>query len=475
MTSYTWDDGNRLATLKNSSASGTVVNNTSYIRDRLGNITEQTDTGGTTSFVYDALYRLMSADYPGTANDVSYTYDKVGNRKTESRNTSLTIPAQTFIYDAKGRVTSINGNTFKYDPYDYRIQKFDSRGSQTYLLEGEHLEAIMSGTRWLATFMRGAVIDEVVNAYLYDAQGKSTNYSYHHDNLQSVLGLTGHEGTVLQSISYGPFGEKAITGSADNNNLHFTGREEDTDSGLYYYRARIYDPTIGRFITEDPKGFAAGVNFYAYVQNNPINANDPDGLFPRSSAIKYLANKARESAWKMEQKLVQVTGNGSRNWSPSELDLLAQGNKVPGYQGHHINSVAKNQGMAGDPANITFLTREEHFIRHGGNWQNQTRDELIDRTLGGKILGIGAAVVTGLATVLDGAAWAMDKLDYIDPVGVFTKVMGPRDAGTGSDIIPNLSVEVIGFDMPSNQTAAGGFVIYPNKTNTNMMRSVYSK
>ena len=61
-----------------------------------------------------------------------------------------------------------------------------------------------------------------------------------------MLGLSGHDGTLLQTISYGPFGEKiATTGNANNNNLHFTGREEDPDSGLYYYRARYYDPTMG--------------------------------------------------------------------------------------------------------------------------------------------------------------------------------------------------------------------------------------
>ena len=101
---------------------------------------------------------------------------------------------------------------------------------------------------------------------------------------------------------------------------------------------------------------------------------------------------------------------------------------------------------------------------------------MIDRTLGGKIVGIGAAVATGAATILDGVAWAADKLEYIDPIGIFTKIMAPSDAGAGSDMIPSLTVEIIDFDMPSNQSSAdGGFVIYPNKANLNMMRQVYSK
>jgi len=62
------------------------------------------------------------------------------------------------------------------------------------------------------------------------------------------------------------------------NKLRYTGREFDRETGLYYYRARYYDPESGRFYTEDPLGFRAGINFYAYVDNNPINANDPTGL-----------------------------------------------------------------------------------------------------------------------------------------------------------------------------------------------------
>jgi RHS repeat-associated protein len=61
-------------------------------------------------------------------------------------------------------------------------------------------------------------------------------------------------------------------------NKAFSGREWDPEIGLYYYRARYYDPKIGRFISEDPIGFAGGVNLYSYVDNNPVLAGDPSGL-----------------------------------------------------------------------------------------------------------------------------------------------------------------------------------------------------
>jgi RHS repeat-associated protein len=58
----------------------------------------------------------------------------------------------------------------------------------------------------------------------------------------------------------------------------FTGREFDPETGLLYYRARYYDPKIGRFISEDPIGLSAGINFYSYVYNDPVNLVDPFGL-----------------------------------------------------------------------------------------------------------------------------------------------------------------------------------------------------
>jgi RHS repeat-associated protein len=81
-------------------------------------------------------------------------------------------------------------------------------------------------------------------------------------------------GAVPESISYNSFGN----GSSSLTRYGYTGRESDEQTGLYYYRARWYDASIGRFISEDPVGFGGGdVNLYAYVKNNPLNLIDPEG------------------------------------------------------------------------------------------------------------------------------------------------------------------------------------------------------
>ncbi|HWZ43831.1 MAG TPA: RHS repeat-associated core domain-containing protein, partial [Candidatus Saccharimonadales bacterium] len=62
------------------------------------------------------------------------------------------------------------------------------------------------------------------------------------------------------------------------NPFQYTGRDFDSETGLRYYRARYYDPVVGRFISEDPTGFDAGINFYAYVSNRPTGLRDPGGM-----------------------------------------------------------------------------------------------------------------------------------------------------------------------------------------------------
>ena len=99
---------------------------------------------------------------------------------------------------------------------------------------------------------------------------------YHTDALGSVLALTDQTGTVQTSYRYDPFGNTTVTGTSTNP-FQYTGREND-GTGLYYYRARYYSPTLQRFLGEDPIGFESGFNLYTYVDNSPVNYVDWDGL-----------------------------------------------------------------------------------------------------------------------------------------------------------------------------------------------------
>jgi RHS repeat-associated protein len=92
------------------------------------------------------------------------------------------------------------------------------------------------------------------------------------------LALTGSSGSTLAQYSYEPFGNTTVTSGSSTNSYEYTGREND-GTGLYFNRARYYDPTLQRFISEDPDGMAGGdLNLYAYVKNSPLDFLDPLGL-----------------------------------------------------------------------------------------------------------------------------------------------------------------------------------------------------
>jgi RHS repeat-associated protein len=100
------------------------------------------------------------------------------------------------------------------------------------------------------------------------------------DAVGSTVALTNSSGSALASYVYEPFGNATLASGSSANPYQYTGREND-GTGLYYYRARYYAPTLGRFISEDPIGFnGGGANLYAYAGNSPTNLRDPSGQNP---------------------------------------------------------------------------------------------------------------------------------------------------------------------------------------------------
>ncbi len=113
------------------------------------------------------------------------------------------------------------------------------------------------------------------------AGGVETVTYTHTDHLGSPVASTNASGTLLWREDYTPFGEARQRPAANDNDEGYTGHIADSDTGIVYMQARYYDPAIGRFLSQDPVGFAEGgpafLNRYAYVGNDPLNATDPGG------------------------------------------------------------------------------------------------------------------------------------------------------------------------------------------------------
>ncbi len=205
------------------------VGASSYGFDAGGQTTTKTDTQGQTTYQWDARGRLTGAALP-SGQSVSYGYDALGRRTSRTADGVTT----TFIYDGNDvvRDQASDNNTVDY---------LNAPGIDDKLRQNS------AGT--------GA---------LYFLQ----------DHLGSTRALTNAAGGVVEQLQYEPFGESA---GSSLTRYGFTGRERDSTTGLMYYRARWYDQKHGRFLTEDPLGFVADTNFYAYTWNDPISHTDPTG------------------------------------------------------------------------------------------------------------------------------------------------------------------------------------------------------
>ncbi len=121
----------------------------------------------------------------------------------------------------------------------------------------------------------------------------STIRHYVKDALGSVMALVDDSGATKTTYVYDAFGNITTTGETSDNPFQYTGREND-ETGLYYYRARYFSPEMQRFISEDPIRLRGGINFYSYVQNNPVNYIDPSG---KSWIPAIIAGGAAAGGW----------------------------------------------------------------------------------------------------------------------------------------------------------------------------------
>jgi RHS repeat-associated protein len=321
-TTYTYDDLSRLLGAVHK-LGATTLDGATYTVDNAGNRSSKADllAGVTSNYTYDALYELTQTAQGGSATE-SYTYDPVGNRLTSlaasyTVNTSNELTARTgvsysydyngntisrtdstgttnYSWDVENRLTSVTlpgtaGTvSFKYDPFGRRIYKSSSlTGTSIFAYDGNNLieEANSSGTA-IARYSQTDNADEP----LAMLRGGATNY-YHADGLGSITSLSNGAGALAQSYTFDSFGKQTASSGSLTNPFRYTARESDTETDLYYYRARYYASDSGRFLSEDPISLMGGVNMYVYVGNSPLGSRDPSGLCPEAGPIKLpLAN-----------------------------------------------------------------------------------------------------------------------------------------------------------------------------------------
>lgn len=299
--------------------------------DAIGNITKREDlldANRTESYGYDKIGQLTSFKR-GTALDKSYEFDLLGNRVRSLDNGAVTtyttnnVNAYTrvsggldmvpqyddngnllndgkhnYAYDFNNRLVGVDNGAadYKYDALGRRISK---NGTLFYYDGDQMVEEVINGVT--TTYLYGDNIDEVLQMKRGDAV-----YYYHTNHLGSTMALTDATGAVAERVDYDAYGEPTFYDAAGNvlaqssvgNNILFTGREYDTETGNYYYRARSMHPGLGRFMQKDPLMYVDGLNDFLYAINSPIMDIDPSGeVVITTSVIVITLIAANIGAW----------------------------------------------------------------------------------------------------------------------------------------------------------------------------------
>jgi RHS repeat-associated protein len=333
---FAYDTLNRVTNIAHQNAANTLLNAFSFVYDAASRITQITDIDGATDFTYSTVDELLGAAHADPANpDESYRFDANGNR------TSSHLPGAMYVTDTGNRVTSDGTFQYEYDAegnlirrttiasgavreftWDHRdrlvtvidyaslggpatqivryvYDAFDRRigvevdappgdgqaGAVTYFVyDGDDVLVELvdpdgSGPLPAAESLRylhGPAVDQVLARE--DAAGNVLWQLA--DHLGTVRDLVRDDGSLADHLRYDSFGNAiADANPAVASRYRFTGREFDLETGLHYYRARYYDASTGRFISEDPIGFDSGdANLFRYVHNDPLHARDPSGL-----------------------------------------------------------------------------------------------------------------------------------------------------------------------------------------------------
>jgi RHS repeat-associated protein len=268
-TSYSYDNVSRLSQLVHD-LSGTSYDQTlGFSYNPASEITQNTRSNDsyawTGHYNVNRGYTANGLNQYTASGSVTPTYDTKGNL-TSAGSTTYTYSSENLLTSASG------GITLNYDPAMRLYQTAGGTpGTTRFAYDGTDLIAEYNSSNSLQRrYVHGSATDQPL--VWYEGSGTSDRRFLHTDERGSVVSVTSGSGTTINT-----YDEYGIPRSSNTGRFQYTGQTWLPELGMYYYKARIYSPTLGRFLQTDPIGLDGGMSLYAYVGNNPTNRRDPNG------------------------------------------------------------------------------------------------------------------------------------------------------------------------------------------------------
>ena len=307
----TFDDIDRLKTWTRTGSAGSLPASQDWTLDKIGNWDDVTRDGVFEDRTHNDAHEISSIASTGKPT-TNPAWDVKGNLQFTP---GAPVASDALVWDIDNHLSSYTKNgittTFTYDALGRRLEKTTGSSSTLFISSGHQVveEYSLSGATYNLerSYVYGSYIDDVIAKIEAPGStgGSSTVLYYHSDRQFNIRGLTDSNGAVKELYAYSPYGKQIIldasgverTGSAHNNNYGYTGRRLDTETGLWYFRARYFSNEMGRFISRDPLGYVDGMSLYGgyFAQHFAFDPYGLDWSFLASPEARRSYNEGRES------------------------------------------------------------------------------------------------------------------------------------------------------------------------------------